>query len=166
MLRRLKNELSFIGRNIGLIGFSAFVCCFFGILLWVNGSNMWYIIRSSVLSERLPAVSVVFMVWLTVYGLSGMVIAFVYLHQKYGMTKCSLCPFVLSWLAYILSLAWYAVFFCTHLTLFASVLLILAILADISLVLLIRKGLLIFHISVILTGAVQVYFLFINIRML
>ena len=160
---RIRRELSFIIKNIGLIGFAAFICAFFGIILWVNGNNIWYIMKTSALPDRIPDVTGIFTVWLISYGLYGIMMALVFLHVKCGIIKMSVIPFSFASAGYLFCLIWYALFFNTSLTLFASIILFFAILMTIAVFFLMRRGFIILKIVLLLIATVELYFIYFSL---
>lgn len=166
---RIRRELSFIIKNIGLIGFSAFICAFFGIILWVNGNNIWYITKMCILPEHSPDVTGIFIIWLAAYGLCGAVMALVFLQSRCCaarmtlMTRMTVAPFAIASAVYLFCLIWYALFFNTSLTIFAFVILFLAFLMTIAVLILMRHGFAALKIALILIATVELYFIYFSL---
>ncbi len=126
MLSQIKRELSFLIENAAVLGLGAFLCCAGGILLWVNGGSGGYFLRRPWSGIGLTAA---FLLWLSVYGLSGASLSMILLAERARLFRGNgaVTAFVLTSASYLLSLIWYALFFCTRLHLFAGILLALSL---------------------------------------
>lgn len=160
LLKRIKCELNYLAYNFGKIGFAAFICCFMGILLWVNGTNIWYILQSRKPSGFSLSVTGMFLLWLLVYGLCGVALALIFL---LGQCKNSLIAFSAGCMIYILQLSWYAIFFCTSLFIFAFFILLTAFLLTIFLFFLVRHGSFILRAVLAMIALVELYFIYFNL---
>lgn len=158
MCKYFKRESRFLLDNITIICLSAFLCAIGGVFLWVNGGSSWYLIRTS---AGAPPLSVVFSVWVITYGLTGAAASMIWLVYRHG--KCGFSHtipwFCLALMSYLFMLVWYAVFFCTRLVVFAAIVLIISCIADILLLLFMRKTLIIFSVTMAIIVAVQLYFI-------
>ena len=155
--------MNFLADHIRMIGFSAFLCCFGGMLLWVNGTNLWQILRSGGLPAFSLSVTGLFLLWSLVYGLDGILLALLFL-QSYPfrcgnlLTSFSICCGI-----YLLQLVWYAVFFCTHLVFFSFIILLISLVLTIVLFLMPRQSFLLFRFLLILILLVELYFIYFNL---
>ncbi len=170
LIQKFKRELVFLGEHIPKILTAAFLCSCGGILLWVNGTNLWQILNSRITKFSVP-ITGAFLLCLLSYALCGVILA---LLLTAGMTigfSCGkrtagnlLSAFSLTCAVYLLLLVWYAIFFCTHLTFFALILLSLAFFGTILIFLLMRHNLLTLKLPLLLLFAIELYFLCINFR--
>ena len=122
MLRRLKREVCFLVENYRTAALCPFLCCMGGILLWVSGGSPALYLRKCGISA-----GALFLLWLPIYGLTGLVLAWIFLVRRNscrgeGTVLPALCAG-----AYLCMLCWYAVYCCTGLVLFAGILLLLSI---------------------------------------
>ena len=164
MFRKLKREADFLIAHSGMIGFSAFVCCFGGILLWVNGTNIWHILRSGALPSDAVSVTRIFLLWLLTYGLCGTSLALLLLQGRlFCRNNLFLTAFSVCCAIYLLQLVWYAVFFCTHLLFFALFILSLAFLLTILLFFLVRHSFLLLRLLLLAITLVELYFIYFNL---
>ncbi len=163
LFRQLKRELNFLITHIGIIGFSAFLCCFGGILLWVNGTNIWHILRAEHIPDFSVSVTGIFLIWLFTYGLCGMVLALILLQSRTCRNAVPLIAFSVCCGIYLLQLVWYAVFFCTHLLFFAFIVLLTAFLMTIILFFLIRHSFVLLKFLLIAITLVELYFIYFNL---
>ena len=162
MFRTIKRELNYLVCNIGSIGLSAFLCCFGGILLWVDGTNIWYVIRSEHRTGDISSVTAMFLLWLLAYGLCGAVLALILLHGRTVRCGNVLTAFAVCCMIYLLQLVWYAVFFCTHLVFLAFCILLAAGALTFALFFLLRRSFLIFRVLLLLIALVELYFIYFN----
>lgn len=133
MFRRIKWELGRLTNHIAVIGLGAFLCVMGGILLWVNGGSGWFVLQS--FGGRGPhSLTIVFLIWLFAYALCGIRLA-----VRWAADGCTererrraFIGFLLTALAYLLDLVWYALFFCTRLTLFSLIVLLIAVLVNLA----------------------------------
>ena len=148
---------------------SAFVCCFGGILLWVNGTNLWYVMSSFRTPKYSVSVTGAFLLWLVAYALCGAVLALI-LSCGMSVGRCrpgsALTAFAMCCGVYLLMLVWYAIFFCTHLTLFALILLLSVLALTIAVFCMIRHGLMTLKLLLFGIAAVELYFIYFNISVL
>lgn len=163
LFRKLKRELFFLADHIRMIFFSAFVCCFGGMLLWVNGTNLWQILRTGNLPSFSLSVTGLFLLWSFVYGLNGIMLSLLLLQSHSRCRSNLLTSFTVCCGIYLLHLVWYAVFFCTHLIFFACVILLASFLLTIVLFLLNRHGFLLLRFLLILIFLVELYFIYFNL---
>ena len=127
ILYRIKNEFRLIGCRLAVISVSVLFCAMGGILLWVNGGSGWYIVNT--LHKNSLPLSVIFLTWLIVYALYGFRLAvrgFCPCDKRYAAVQGAVC------LAYIFDLVWYALFFCTRLSLFALIMILIAVFLNIT----------------------------------
>lgn len=164
LMRRMKREVRFVVGNIAKIGLSAFVCCFGGILLWVNGTNLWHIMNSFHLPKYSVSVTGVFLLWLLTYGFCGIVLALILIQSRNcPNSTAALAAFSLGCGVYLLMLVWYAIFFCTHLTMFAVLILLAAFLLTAALFFIVRRGLMVLKLLLFLIAIVEIYFIYFNL---
>lgn len=121
-----------------------------GILLWVSGGSTAYYIRNT----GMP-VGVLFLLWLMIYGLTGIVMACILL------TGCSCggnggVPAAMCGGAYVLMLCWYAVYCCTRLVLFSGILLVLSILMLGAIFVIIGRGMILVRAAILLAETGQI----------
>lgn len=152
MLRRLKREVCFLIEHFRLTGLCAFMCCMGGILLWVSGGSNVYYLRGA----HIP-IGVLFLLWLLVYGLTGVLMACILLTEtsccrgNRGGILLGLCA-----AAYVFMLCWYAVYFCTRLVLFSGILLILSVLCLGTIFVIMRTGFLLGKVTIFLAEIGQI----------
>lgn len=171
LFRKIKQELLFIGDNIPLLGLGAFVCCFGGILVWVGSDSNWYYYKI-MNNNSFHSLSSIFFTWLVIYGLTGVTLALSCLS-----VKCSIChsikhgylriinaPFV-GGFGYLMMLLWYVVTFCTRLSVFGTIILLMSIVAFGTLLVLLKRTFLVTFVTLILIEAVQIYFLIFTISL-
>lgn len=163
LLRQIKRELNYMAYNFRKIGLSAFVCCFMGILLWVNGTNILYVLRSKTINGFSASVTGTFLLWLLAYGLCGVALSLIFLLGQTGQCKTLLIAFSVCCMIYLLQLAWYAVFFCTPLLIFAFIILLSAFLLTILLFFLVRHSFVILKIIIVTVALVELYFIYFNL---
>lgn len=145
MLRRIKLELNCLISHITVIGLGAFLCAIGGILLWVNGGSGWYVLNSVSAARNSSSLTGVFLVWLVVYALYGVRLALIGIGEGISCRdqRHAFVGFCLTSLAYLLDLIWYALFFCTRLTWFALIILLISVLIELLLICMSRKWMLI-----------------------
>ncbi len=170
LIQKLKRELLFLGDHIPKILTAAFLCSCGGILLWVNGTNLWYVLSSRSVKFTIP-IAGAFCLCLLTYALCGAILA---LLLTFGITFCSntrytgifFIAFAVHCAVYLLLLAWYAIFFCTHLTLFALILLLLTFVFTILVYILVRRQFLILRLLLLILAGLELYFITINFRLI
>lgn len=168
LFRRLKFEIKAIGENIPLVGLSAFLCCICGILLWVSGGSTWFALRVGVGKEFTLSLTGAFLLWLLCYGLVGIMLALIVVACRSRVVgeKRAVKAFALCMLSYLLMLSWYAVFFCTRLTVFPLILLVCSV-AVIGVTAVVMRGTLcLLILADVLIDAIQIYFIFFSIVIL
>ena len=163
LFRKLKLELNFLAEHIRMIFFSAFLCSFGGMLLWVNGTNLWQILRTGNLPPFSLSVTGLFLLWSFVYGLTGILLALLFLQSQNRCCNNLLASLAICSGIYLLHLVWYAVFLCTHLVFFACVILLASIFLTIVLFILTRQDFLLFRFLLILIFLVELYFIYFNL---
>jgi len=101
-------------------------------------------------------------VWLITYGLAGLSLGLIWLICKSRLIPPSACltAFALCMLVYLLTQTWYAVFFCTRLTVFAGVLLFLSTVICGLVIFITRRSFLLLTLILVIVEAVQIYFLY------
>ncbi len=161
LLKNVRREIAIIGNNIPVLGLGAFVCCIGGVFLWVGGDASLYYIKT-LNSEKLPSLLTMFLLWLTVYALSGAVLAMLCLFPK-CMSHKAWIGAVIGGVGYVMMLLWYAVTLCTRLSLLGSFVLVLAIVAYIAVFVFIPPCFVITRVAVILIELLQFYFLIFSI---
>lgn len=129
LLRRIKWELNCFTDHIAVIGLGAFLCAIGGILLWINGGSCWYILKSVSGADHTRSITGVFIVWLVVYAIYGIRLALIGVGEGVLClnSKKTFTLFCLTSFAYLLDLVWYALFFCTRLTVFALIILLFSL---------------------------------------
>lgn len=163
LLRRMKWELGYLINNSAKIGLAAFLCCFGGILLWVNGTNIWYVMNSFHMPKFSVSVTGLFLLWLLTYGLCGVVLALILLQSRTCRNNTALTAFSICCGIYLLMLVWYAVFFCTHLTIFAFFVLLITFFLTVILFFRIRYSLMTVKILLVIMTVVELYFIYFNL---
>jgi len=158
--RPLKREVKFLSCHIPILVASAFLASVGGVLLWVNGGSAWYFYRLP--SGGVPQMSVVFSIWVVAYGLCGIGIALLGLLTREGCRKKTGTLSLACVLAgsYLLMLLWYVVFFCTRLTVFSAILLLISMAQNGFLLWKTRRLLLTLPILMAVLTAVEGYFVF------
>ncbi len=153
MWRRLKREVGFLIEHYRLTGLCAFLCCMGGILLWVSGGSNLYWLRGA----KIP-IGVLFLLWLLIYGLTGVLLACILLTEASGCRRpmhggilTGLCA-----AAYVFMLSWYAVYFCTRLVLFSGILLILSVISLGIIFVVMRTGMILAKVMIILAEIGQI----------
>ena len=143
------------------LALGAFLCAVAGAALWVSGGSGWYVLRSAGREDRLPPLAALFIVWLLVYALYGFLLAAILLGRKeWGRNALALFGSVIgSWL---LSLGWYAVYFCTRLGVFSLILLLLSAAAMLFALILLRRAPLLLLLAGLLILAVELVFFFLT----
>jgi len=155
-----------LSEHLTTLGFSAFICCFGGILLWVNGTNIWHIYNSMYHSDSTISVTGIFLISLLIYGICGILLALFLIYGQICRSSAALTAFIFSSLIYLFILIWYVLFFCTHLTFFALIILILLILLTILLFVRISCGFIIVRCLLSAIFIAELYFLYIHIGFL
>lgn len=124
----MRFEINIIKNNIFLIAVSAVVCCIGGILLWINGGSTWYVTNSALRGKFIIPQSGIFLLNCIEYVLFGILLAlnFIYMKNCLIHPRTGFSSFVRSAGSYLFLLIWYVVFFCTKLTIFSFVILILS----------------------------------------
>lgn len=166
LFKKLKWELAFLSEHLTALGFSAFICCFGGILLWVNGTNIWHIYNLMYLPDNTISVTGIFLISLGIYGICGILLALFLICGQIYRTSSALLAFTFSSLIYLFMLIWYVLFFCTHLTFFALILLILTILLSVLLFLKISCDFIIVRCLLTAIFVAELYFFYIHIGLL
>lgn len=167
LLRRIKFELKCFTDHIAVLGLGAFLCALGGILLWINGGSGWYVLRSVSGAVGSRSLTGVFLVWLLVYAFYGIRLALVGVGEGICRDpKRIFTVFALTSLAYLLDLVWYALFFCTRLTAFALIILILSLLSNLLILLLSKKGMILHKIIVVVVLFAQIYFVWFTVSFL
>ncbi|MBQ8185424.1 MAG: hypothetical protein IJ037_00965 [Clostridia bacterium] len=151
MVRRLKREVCFLIGHYKTAGLCAFLCCMGGVLLWVSGGSWMYHVRP----YTVP-IGVMFLLWLTVYGFTGLLMAVLLLSGRCRCGKGS----ALTAAAYVCMLCWYAVFFCTPLTFFAGLLLSLSVILLGIVFLTEKRSMLTVKILIFLIEGIQIWCLY------
>ncbi len=125
-MRGLKKELAWLGSNLAAGGLGAFLAAFGCVILWISGGSGWYALKA--MRDPLPPLAVLFVLSLLSGGFCGLAAALaVRCAQARGKPEKDKSPVGHIAAAYLFGLGWYAVFFCTRLTLFGAVLLAAAL---------------------------------------
>ena len=113
--------MNLIGKNLPLICLSAMLCCVCGVLLWVNSGSTLYTAKK--ITGNCGSLTGVFLISCVSYCLHGIVMAVSYLHYKCRILDphLSYVLFCRNILSFIFHLMWYVIHFCTILTIFALV---------------------------------------------
>ena len=161
MLKRIKREMRILTCNLPLVILAAFLCAFFGTVLWVAGGSSWYYLKMGISSPGSLHVGTLYAVWLLTYGLVGVALSLVWLSCKARLmhVKTCLAAFALLMLSYLLMQTWYAVFFCTRLLVFAGILLLLSTVACGVALVITKRTFFILTFALVIIEAVQIYFL-------
>ncbi len=165
MFKRLRRESAFLLSNLSFIFLFAFLCALGGVLLWVNGGGTWFVVQSYQFHNTSTSLSGAFVLCLVIYALIGAVVSVIIKMNGCirGAQNNTLIAVALSMAMYILSLAWYAVFFCTRLSVFSSILLLIVVLIGVALLVVVRKTLILLCVGIILIELCEIYFLYVNI---
>ena len=108
------------------------------------------------------SVTGIFVISLFLYGICGILLALFLLCGKSKCTSTAFTAFSFSSLIYLFMLIWYVLFFCTHLTVFALILLLLTILLTALLFCRLHCGFLIVRCLLTILFITELYFLYIN----
>lgn len=126
MKKRLQKELHILAASSSRIFLLTILAVFGGILLWVHGSMAPLVFRSCRMPPAVPGFTLCFLMWLVVYALAGCELGIqllpVYFHGREGLRECLMCL-----LAYMLTLAWYPLFFSVLHTFLSALLLGVAV---------------------------------------
>lgn len=168
LLHRIKWELNFFIKHIAIIALGAFLCAIGGIILWINGGSGWYVLNSLGNSNHTFSLTAVFIIWLLAYAIYGSRLAAIASGEGISCSdaKRSLTGFCLTAFAYLLDLVWYTVFFCTRLTWFALIILLLSLLLNIFVILLLKRWIILQIILNIASILVQIYFIWLNLSLI
>ncbi len=161
---KIKRELCFIAENYKFIVLSSFVTTLGGVILWVSGNPTLYLARAAHTGGYTPSVASLFISWIAIYALFGFLISMgilsdqcsCVLREKSRGIKNS----VILGAAYLLSLAWYVVFFESNLLTFATVLLIATVILTLISAFSMRRTFLILTAAFVLTVAALIRFIF------
>lgn len=159
MFRRIKRELQTLGERLPIIVLNAFLFSFGGVLLWISGGSTWYAIRNSGDPWMSLSLCGVFVLWLITYGLVGIAVTMLWLAERRRIVRRSVNAFGLMSISYILMLSWYAVYFCTRLTLFSVILLLIALALCIVSHVSMRKSGVLISLILFIIEAVLIYFI-------
>ena len=165
MFKRIRREAGFLLSNISIIFLFSFLYALGGVLLWINGGSTWFAVQSYQSHNTSISLSGAFVLCLIIYALIGAVVSII---LKVNGCMCSgksntLTAIILAMAMYILSLAWYAVFFCTRLSVFSSILLAIAIILGATLFFVTLKRMFFLSLGIVLVELLQIYFLYVNI---
>ena len=166
MFRRLKREFCLIGDNLSAVIAASFFTAFGGVVLWVSGGSERYFMKQAASSHgcAVPLASV-FVLWLAVYALCGFVMALTWMHSCVFMKKQGICACMLAGFGYLMTLVWYALFFCTRLTLFPALLLILSFIAFAAIFVITRRTFFVISAAIILIEFAQLYFIYFSLTL-
>lgn len=132
MDRQWKREMHALTHATSQICFWTVLGAFGGILLWVHGCGAALVYRTGVLPDFVPGHTLCFLLWLLVYALAGCEMGILFLPMYFrcrgGLRDCLFCV-----LAYMLTLAWYPLFFSLLHTFLCAGLLLTAIFLHICL---------------------------------
>ena len=165
MLKRIRREISFILSNFSVIVLFSFLTSLGGVLLWVNGGSTWFIMQSYKFENIKISLTGAFVLSLSLYALMGAVMGVILKSNTCGCggKNKSVVAFSVTMAMYILSLAWYAVFFCTRLSLFSAVLLTIVLILGSVLFFAVRKTMILLSLLVVSVELCEIYFLYVNI---
>lgn len=151
-----------IGTSIPLLISSAFICALFGTILWVCGGSTCFFLKSGIGVGSSVTIGWVFSVWLITYGLVGLSLGLIWLICKARLIPPNAClaAFAMCMLVYLLMQTWYAVFFCTRLTVFAGVLLFLSTVICAWIIFITRRSFILLTLILVIVDTVQIYFLY------
>ena len=134
---RLKCEFRWLGEHLRTAGLWAFAAAAGCVILWISGGSGWYPLKAM----RFPLPPLGFLFALSLLesgfcGLAGSLCSSSAGQEVKPGEHCALRPFLrrlfgpsrrsaVGWIAaaYLFGLGWYAVFFCTRMSLFGAVLL-------------------------------------------
>ena len=133
---RFVRGAAWFGQNLAAAGLGAFLAAAGCVLLWISGGSGWYTVKAMRCS--LPSLTVLFVLSLLVSGFCGASAALsAVLAKERGTAIRALFWTAAAWL---FGLGWYAVFFCTRMSLFGAFLLGAALLCvGLSVFLLVRS---------------------------
>lgn len=145
LLHRLKRELCCLTKHIAIIGLSSFLCAIGGVVLWINGGSGWYVLNSVSANQHGRSLTFIFLVWLIVYALYGARLVLIAFSDTVSCScqKRVVLAFSLTSFSYLLDLVWYALFFCTRLTIFSLIVLSLSAILNVVVILISKHGLII-----------------------
>jgi len=105
-----RRETAFLLRHMGLITGCAFISAMLGTMMWINGRGVWFVMHCTRLPECALPLSVLYCLWLAVYGISGAVFPLALLIET--RIKSCLPPAVITLgISYVLALLWFPLFF-------------------------------------------------------
>ena len=122
-MRGIKKELSWLGAALAPAGLGAFFAAFGCVLLWISGGSGWYALKA--MRAQMPSLALLFVLSLLSSGCLGAAAALILRHARMcgrAEKDCFLACRIAA--AYLFGLGWYAVFFCTRMTLFGAALLL------------------------------------------
>ena len=124
-MSRFRRGFAWLGQNIAAAGLGAFLAAAGCVLLWISGGSGWYPVKA--MRCDLPPLAALFTADLLVSGFLGATAA---LCAVLGRERGAACgAFGGTAAAWLFGLGWYAVFFCTRMTLFGAFLLAASLLA-------------------------------------
>ena len=137
-------------------GLCVFLCCMGGVLLWVSGGSNYYYIRGPH-----GSVGLLFLLWLVIYALTGLVLACILLTESNRCVSHSrrIRSGILTGLcvtSYLFMLCWYAVYFCTRLVLFSGILLTVTMILFVTIFVVMRTGMILAKAAVFLAETGQI----------
>lgn len=160
-------ELKWLTEHIAVIIVGAFLCALGGILLWINGGSGWYVLNSVSGAVYSHSLTGIFLVWLIVYAIYGIRLALAAVGEGIcRIKKWVFLIFTLTALAYILDLVWYALFFCTRLTVFALIILVLSVIINLAILLISKRGMILHKITIVVVLSAQSYYVWFTISRL
>ena len=128
---RIRRGTAWLGQNIAAAGLGAFLAAAGCVLLWISGGSGWYPVKA--MRNELPSLALLFTLSLLVSGFCGMSAALsAVLVRERGGGLCgtgAFCAFGWTAAAWLFGLGWYAVFFCTRMSVFGAFLLGAALLS-------------------------------------
>jgi len=153
---RLKHELEFILQNSACVAVTVFICAIGGILLWINGGSRFLPVFPGV--NRDLSLAIIFAAWLFAYALYGLRLSMMWIFSRCAGRRAAVA-LASVFLAYLLDLVWYALFFCTHLRIFPLIILSAALCLNLFAFMFSKKGLIIQRTAGLVTAVIEIVFI-------
>lgn len=162
MKKRLVQELRFLTENSSCICLWMVLAAFGGCLIWVHGSMASWVFRSCRMPAGTPSFTVFFLLWLLLYCLhgAGVGISILIPCRNY---KIQLRCLAVSLLSYLLTLAWYPLFFSVLHSMMAFLVLFAACILQSAACLSLVRNCRIILLLYFLTSLLEMYFLYVTI---
>ncbi len=172
MFKKLCCEWKSFCREIRTVCLFSFLCALGGVILWVEGGGIPYRLSGLPGSTGSESLFLEFIICLITYALFGVIMGLTYrmLHGNFcripQFSSKIWALFFLEVGVYLLNLIWYAIFFCTHLHIFALIIILISLAATVYITILSSKfSILITAVSILLLITAGI-FTYLNIRIL